>query len=601
MKSKLLIYILPVILVSFLIYGYSIQDDPRNDSAPVSTIQSDTIPPAGFPYPTVWNFNYTNLPGPAAGSVGAIYFQGKYILNRWNSATWYRLNPDGPNGGPGTIADSNNAYNGGTGAIRDMAIAPDGSGQLYLWGGSAGTALYKLDSLGNRKATYTHAGAAYRAIAWDNNRKGFWSSNFGDNIVCRDTNGVVIRTITASAITGKYGLAFDSTTSADTAFLWVWSQVTGGLLNQLDKISLTTGTVVRTYQFSTTALNIGIAGGAEIVEKDNKLLLLLNYQNQAVVAYKLKDLVTPPITGNTLVLVHDTVAVSTIQRKADRDTLNTYLRGLVGNYTMRGFDTTTALADLSTFNTIILQETSFDTGNLRYLGATARGQVKTWLASGTPTSKKSLIMIGADQAYNYSRATSGAQDISFAETYGKFIYRLDNASGTTSPSITGVATDIGNVRPMTSTPPGASYWPDGASVVAGGSSVLYKYQNHTSTDTVAGIGNVQTNFVVATLFQDPRYFTGGFRNVLAATVAWVVANGGVITGFNNHTTLITPDSYKLTQNYPNPFNPTTKISFSIPKSGLVTLKIYDLAGKEVGTLVNEFKNIGNYDVQFNGA
>ena len=180
-------------------------------------------------------------------------------------------------------------------------------------------------------------------------------------------------------------------------------------------------------------------------------------------------------------------------------------------------------------------------------------------------------------------------------------YRVDNAPGTASPSVTGVATDIGNTRPLTSAPAGGSYWPDGCSISAGGTS-LYKYQNHTAVDTVAAIGNIQPNYVVATILQDPRYFTGGFGSVLAATIQWVVANGGVITGVGNNNVINTiPDSYKLAQNYPNPFNPTTKISFSLPKSGLVTLKIYDMVGKEVATLVNEVRNTGTYEVQFNAS
>ena len=57
-------------------------------------------------------------------------------------------------------------------------------------------------------------------------------------------------------------------------------------------------------------------------------------------------------------------------------------------------------------------------------------------------------------------------------------------------------------------------------------------------------------------------------------------------------------TYQL-DNYPNPFNPTTIIHYTIPKSGLVTLKIYDLLGREVKTLVNEYQNKGRYDVTFN--
>jgi len=61
-----------------------------------------------------------------------------------------------------------------------------------------------------------------------------------------------------------------------------------------------------------------------------------------------------------------------------------------------------------------------------------------------------------------------------------------------------------------------------------------------------------------------------------------------------------PTSYSLLQNYPNPFNPSTIISYQLPKSGLVTLKIYDVLGREVSTLVNEQKTAGTYKVEFNG-
>jgi len=72
-------------------------------------------------------------------------------------------------------------------------------------------------------------------------------------------------------------------------------------------------------------------------------------------------------------------------------------------------------------------------------------------------------------------------------------------------------------------------------------------------------------------------------------------------GIVNLNSAIIPNEFSLSQNYPNPFNPSTKINFSIPKNGFVTLKIFDILGKEVMTLVNEQKTAGTYDVQFNAV
>lgn len=62
-----------------------------------------------------------------------------------------------------------------------------------------------------------------------------------------------------------------------------------------------------------------------------------------------------------------------------------------------------------------------------------------------------------------------------------------------------------------------------------------------------------------------------------------------------------PSNYELLQNYPNPFNPSTTISFAIPEMNVVTLKVYDVLGKEVATLVNETKPAGYYDILFDAS
>lgn len=64
---------------------------------------------------------------------------------------------------------------------------------------------------------------------------------------------------------------------------------------------------------------------------------------------------------------------------------------------------------------------------------------------------------------------------------------------------------------------------------------------------------------------------------------------------------ILPAEFALLQNYPNPFNPTTNIRFDIPTASNITLKVYDIIGNEIATLVNEFKNPGKYLIQFDAS
>ena len=70
---------------------------------------------------------------------------------------------------------------------------------------------------------------------------------------------------------------------------------------------------------------------------------------------------------------------------------------------------------------------------------------------------------------------------------------------------------------------------------------------------------------------------------------------------NNEVNIGLPSKFDLSQNYPNPFNPSTKISFDIPVDGKVSITLYDISGKEVSKLVNEFKTAGYYSVSFNGS
>jgi hypothetical protein len=91
---------------------------------------------------------------------------------------------------------------------------------------------------------------------------------------------------------------------------------------------------------------------------------------------------------------------------------------------------------------------------------------------------------------------------------------------------------------------------------------------------------------------DTRLFKG-------AVINGIVYGDTTITGIDD---VIKPVSiFSLSQNYPNPFNPITNIKYQIPNSSFITLKVYDILGNEIATLVNEEKPAGSYTVEFNGS
>jgi hypothetical protein len=97
---------------------------------------------------------------------------------------------------------------------------------------------------------------------------------------------------------------------------------------------------------------------------------------------------------------------------------------------------------------------------------------------------------------------------------------------------------------------------------------------------------------VININNDDYYFTGYAINlyyILVNTTGIAADNNSILKG------------YSLSQNYPNPFNPSTTINYSISKSGDVVLKVFNIMGKEIETLVNEQKPSGNYTVKFDAS
>jgi photosystem II stability/assembly factor-like uncharacterized protein len=89
----------------------------------------------------------------------------------------------------------------------------------------------------------------------------------------------------------------------------------------------------------------------------------------------------------------------------------------------------------------------------------------------------------------------------------------------------------------------------------------------------------------------------GFILCCNSKIFFTENNGGIVTSVETKKANVV-SKYKLNQNYPNPFNPTTKISYQIPTSSNVKITIYDLLGNEVAEIINENKNAGYYEVDF---
>ncbi|MEO8447577.1 MAG: lamin tail domain-containing protein, partial [bacterium] len=90
----------------------------------------------------------------------------------------------------------------------------------------------------------------------------------------------------------------------------------------------------------------------------------------------------------------------------------------------------------------------------------------------------------------------------------------------------------------------------------------------------------------------------GFGSFVLSTPTFN-ANNNIVSIGNEVTTV--SELFSLFQNYPNPFNPSTVIRFSIPDNSFVTLKIYDESGREVSALINEYRNKGYYETNFDGT
>ena len=112
-----------------------------------------------------------------------------------------------------------------------------------------------------------------------------------------------------------------------------------------------------------------------------------------------------------------------------------------------------------------------------------------------------------------------------------------------------------------------------------------------------GVGSSDQGYSVA-ISSNGIFIEGGHGDNGSVGAAWVFFNPSIgITPISSEI----PKSFSLMQNYPNPFNPSTKIIFEVPRSSFTVIRIFDILGREVSTLVNEQLQPGTYEVNFDGS
>lgn len=113
--------------------------------------------------------------------------------------------------------------------------------------------------------------------------------------------------------------------------------------------------------------------------------------------------------------------------------------------------------------------------------------------------------------------------------------------------------------------------------------------------TDAGNSWFREVFISPALFHSISFLN---ENLGYAVGEGIIIKTSPLTGIQTVSNVIS-DNYLLHQNYPNPFNPVTQIKYNLPKAGFVTVKVFDILGKEVAQLVNEYNTAGTYEINWN--
>ena len=231
-------------------------------------------------------------------------------------------------------------------------------------------------------------------------------------------------------------------------------------------------------------------------------------------------------------------------------------------------------------------------------GTAERAKAAAYLQQGGK-----LFANGSEIAYDLDRASGPSTEArEFFNNFLKADYAGDDAdnftvNGSAGSFLEGVSLSYGD------TLQGSPYREDYPDHVAafGGSAVVAQYQNGLNAATAFTGTFPSGTSAGAVVFLGIPFETIHSQVNRDALMTKVLNYFGIVTSVIERGSADMPEHYSLEQNYPNPFNPSTTFRFSVAQQGPVTLKIYDLLGKEIAVPVNADLSPGQYAVQWNAA
>lgn len=204
----------------------------------------------------------------------------------------------------------------------------------------------------------------------------------------------------------------------------------------------------------------------------------------------------------------------------------------------------------------------------------------------------SVFVTGASQGSGTSRdyATVKYSSLGFQQWASRY-----NGPGNSDDNATSIAIDGSGWRYVTGASGGSGTSPDYATIKYNNAGGIQQWVQRYN-----GLGNGYDYASSLALDGSGNIFVTGYSQGSGTGYDYATIKYSQLVGIENINSEV-PGDFSLSQNYPNPFNPSTKINFSIPADDNVKIKVYDMLGKVVSTIVDEHVRAGNYEVNFNAS